>query len=112
MNKEQQASFLKTVGRFIADKFEKRLVAVEQRTVSIQFDGERRFTVKSGDSEQSFTLPTIIDRGVYDAGKGYEKGDAVSDGGSLWIAQKDAPNHKPGDGDGWRLAVKRGRDAK
>lgn len=107
MNKDM----LRLVGKFIADRFEPRLKALETRTVQFDYDGERQFTVKSGDSEQVFTLPVIIDRGVYDSDKGYERGDAVSSGGSLWIAQKDSPDHKPGDGDGWRLAVKRGRDA-
>lgn len=111
MNKDQQRSFLRTVGQFIAKRFEPRIKALEERTVTIEFDGERSFTVKSGDSVQTFILPTIIDRGVFDASKEYGRGDAVSSGGSLWIAQKDGPDHKPGDGDGWRLAVKRGRDA-
>ena len=107
MNKDM----LRLVGKFIAERFEPRLKALETRTVDIEYDGERRFTVKSGESQQVFTLPIIIDRGVYDSEKDYDRGDAVSSGGSLWIAQKDSPDHKPGDGDGWRLAVKRGRDA-
>lgn len=112
MNKEQQKSFLRTVGQFIAKSFEPRLKALEERTVSFEYDGERSFTVKSGDKEQTYVLPIIIDRGVYSQEKAdYQRGDAVSSGGSLWIAQVDQPDHKPGEGAGWRLAVKRGRDA-
>ena len=107
MNKDM----LRLVGKFIAERFEPRLKALEARQVEFAYDGERSFTVKSGESQQVFTLPIIIDRGVYDSEKNYDRGDAVSSGGSLWIAQKDSPDHKPGDGDGWRLAVKRGRDA-
>jgi hypothetical protein len=43
----------------------------------------------------------------------YQKGDQVSYGGSMWIAQKDAPEGRPQDGNpSWKLAVKRGRDGK
>lgn len=74
----------------------------------------RSLTIRLGDGERevskTFRLPVPMDRGVYKADGAYEKGDAVTYGGSLWIAQADAPG-APGKGDGWRLAVKRGRDA-
>lgn len=55
---------------------------------------------------------TVLDRGVYQAGRTYEKGDGATYGGSFWIAQ-DATSEKPGDGaTKWRLAVKCGRDGK
>ena len=111
MNKDQQRKFLRMVGKFIAGRFENRLKALEERAISFNFDGERRITVKTGGQEETFVLPVIIDRGVHDPEKDYDRGDAVSHGGSLWVAQKQSPDHKPGEGDGWRLAVKRGRDA-
>lgn len=59
-----------------------------------------------------FAFPVVLDRGVWATSKVYEKGDAVTWAGSLWIAQKDAPG-KPDTADsGWRLAVKKGRDGK
>ncbi len=58
----------------------------------------------------SWRTAQILDAGVYRDGALYEKGDAVSFGGSLWIAQKDAPQGKPGTSPDWRLAVKKGRD--
>ena len=64
-----------------------------------------------GNVVKSVKLPCIIDRGPYRAGDAYEKGDAVSYGGSLWIAQT-ATGEKPESGDGWRLAAKKGRDGK
>ena len=72
------------------------------------------FRLKGGDREvfREFRLPILKDAGVYDSGKGYEEGDCVSYGGSLFIAQRDtndAPGGKSGD---WRLAVKRGKDGK
>jgi integrin beta 3 len=58
------------------------------------------------------TIPGFVDCGVWREGE-FQKGDAVTWGGSLWIAQADAVKGKPGDKDGgWRLAVKTGRDGK
>ena len=62
--------------------------------------------------EKAMRFPFVVERGVYVHGNGYEQGDGVTWAGSYWIAQKDAPQDKPGEGDGWRLAVKRGRDGK
>lgn len=64
-----------------------------------------------GDVVKSIRLPGIVDRGPYKSGESYEKGDAVSYGGSLWIAQEPTGD-KPDGGKGWRLAVKKGRDAR
>lgn len=81
-------------------------------------DGERGITFRfaKGDrvKEFAFVLPVVIDRGVWAEGKegGYAKGDGVTWAGSFWISQKDDNGDKPDGGDGWRLSVKRGRDAK
>lgn len=64
-----------------------------------------------GDVTKSVTLPCIIDRGPYRADQEYLKGDAVSFGGSLWIAQEKT-SERPDGGAGWRLAAKKGRDAR
>jgi hypothetical protein len=57
-------------------------------------------------------FPVPIDRGVFKEGEPYVRGDVVTWGGSLWIAQK-ATSAKPDSPDsGFRLAVKRGRDGK
>jgi hypothetical protein len=53
----------------------------------------------------------VIDRGVWREGQEYKAGDGVTWAGSYWIAQKDT-SAKPDSGDGFRLAVKRGRDGK
>lgn len=82
--------------------------------LAVEYDGERTVTVvfQQGDHVKRFPLlfPVVLDRRVYGAGKTYEKGDAVSWGGSLWIAQEQT-SEKPDDGKtAWRLAVKKGRD--
>ena len=83
--------------------------------LTVEHDGERTVTLKfqRGDIVKSFpiTLPLVLDRGVYGE-KTYTQGDGVTFGGSYWIAQKDAPEGKPGLSADWRLAVKKGRDGK
>lgn len=85
--------------------------------LSMEYDGERTVSLKfeRGDLSKSLeiVLPTIIDRGVYSPEAQYVKSDAATFGGCLWIAQKNDPG-KPGEpgNDGWRLAVKKGRDGK
>lgn len=58
-----------------------------------------------------FSVPVVIERGVWKADRTYEIGDGVTWDGSYWIAQK-ATGEKPGTSDSWRLAVKRGRDGR
>jgi integrin beta 3 len=76
---------------------------------------ERVFVIRAARGanvkEWKFCKPGFVDRGVYKAGQSYEAGDAVTFGGSLWIAQREA-KEKPGTGDAWRLAVKHGRDGR
>lgn len=78
-------------------------------------DGERGFVFRFARGEQvkefAFTVPMMIYRGVYSAAANYQKGDAVTWGGSLWVAEGETGD-KPESGKGWRLAVKRGRDGK
>ncbi len=83
--------------------------------LDVAYDGERgitlRFTKGERVVERSFSLPVVIDRGVYAAGKEYFPGDGVTYGGSYWIAQEPT-SEMPGSGKGFRLSVKRGRDGK
>ena len=78
----------------------------DERTVIVSFDnGERKV-------EKSFKLSVPIHKGVYKASEEHSKGDAVTFGGSLWIAQKDYPEGKPGQSEDWMLSVKKGRDGR
>lgn len=86
--------------------------------MSADYDGERGIVLRFVRGEQikefAFTMPVVIDRGVWveDKPEGYAKGDAVTWAGSVWISQKNGNGDKPDGGDGWRLSVKRGRDGK
>jgi hypothetical protein len=54
--------------------------------------------------------PTLRYEGVWQAGKTYQRGNVVTDAGSMWHANI-ATSARPGsDTSAWTLAVKRGRD--
>lgn len=84
----------------------------------VEDDGDGTATLKfsRGEKIKEFTirLPRVADKGVFRPEGEFRKGDGVTWGGSFWIAQKDAPEGKPGEsGDTeWRLAVKHGRAGK
>jgi integrin beta 3 len=80
-------------------------VAEDGRTITL--------SLRRGDAvvRRSLNFPVVIDRGVFKLGQPYTRGDGVTFAGSFWIAQKECDNEKPGTGDSWRLAVKKGRDA-
>jgi integrin beta 3 len=82
--------------------------------LDISYDGERTFTFRMvrgpRTKEWHFKAPLLVDRGVWTE-QAYERGDCATHGGSLWIAQRDT-RAKPGTGDDWRLACKKGRDGR
>jgi hypothetical protein len=81
-----------------------------------EYDGERTITAlmeRGGQVHtQSFTLPVVLDRGIWREGE-YQKGDGVSRDGAFWIAQRNT-TATPGIGSdsGWRMAVKSARNGK
>lgn len=81
--------------------------------LNFEYDAAGRLVAKfqRGDVVRSAVLPGIYDRGVWKEAGTYQTGDGVSYGGSFWIAGDDATG-RPDTGNGWRLAVKRGRDGK
>lgn len=83
--------------------------------LEVVHDGERTVTLRfaRGDQVKEFPIvfPVVLDRGVYRQGEAYARGDAVTFGGSLFIAQEPT-GEKPETGGSWRLAVKRGRDGR
>lgn len=78
---------------------------IDERTIEIGF--------AKGGVSTSFELafPVPVYRSAFRDGEAYEPGDMVSFGGSTWHCAK-ATGAKPGEGDDWTLAVKRGRDGK
>jgi len=81
------------------------------------YDGERTHTISfTRDGvvvrQVSWSVPYVLDRGVYQAGKTYVRGDGVTLGGSFFIAQQTTDARPESGGGGWRLAVKRGAEGK
>ena len=56
--------------------------------------------------------PELKYRGVWRADEEYTDNSAVTHDGSVFIARAQSVGVRPGDGDLWQLAVKRGRDAR
>ena len=79
---------------------------VDDRTVTLTLgDGERTEHVH-------LHFPVVLDKGFWKDGTQAEAGDGYTFGGSYWIAQKDT-DAKPEVGNPeWRLAVRKGRDAR
>lgn len=91
--------------------------ALEIKDFDISLDDDMRtitLSLKRDEEivQKAIKIPAIIDKGVFKDGSVYEKGDAVTYGGSLWISTKDQPEGKPGTSEDFRLAVKRGRDGR
>lgn len=83
------------------------LVDEEARTVTL--------TMGTAEGSKSVTRKAswLLDRGVYSSGKAYGRGDTVSWGGNLWIAQVDGTKAMPAEAEPeWRLAVRKGRDGR
>lgn len=84
--------------------------------MTVEHDGERTFTIKAMRGERvkelgRFVVPAQIYRGVYEAGKGYERGDTTTWAGSMWHATT-TTTAKPGESKDWTLCVQRGREGK
>lgn len=77
-------------------------------------EGEWTFKMVTGDKEKSWSgrVPVCIDRGVYNDEATYLKGHVVSYGGDIWICREDNAGPPAKDFAGWRLAVRKGRDAR
>lgn len=86
---------------FTLDDFD--IEPIDERTIRMGFT--------HGDVKHSFELefPVPVYRGVWKEGQ-YDRGDMVTWGGDLWHAER-ATSQKPATDD-WRLAVRKGRDAK
>ena len=87
-------------------------------SVDITQDDERSFTITAlqasgAKTEKTFSVPVMIYRDIFKEGEQYQPGDSVTWGGSVWYCHEQTTD-KPGEpgAKGWKLAVKRGRDAR
>jgi hypothetical protein len=82
----------------------KRVAAIEARRGD---DLVLRDEVRAGLA----AIREVKDAGVWRGGGHYKAGNFVSHQGSLWMAQCDSWNERPGDSGSWRLVAKAGKDA-
>lgn len=73
-------------------------------------DGRLYAVFRRGDVVKEARLPGLTYHGVWKSGE-YLKGDSVTYGACQWVALEDTTD-KPGEGKGWQLAVRKGRDGK
>lgn len=82
----------------------------------LEFDGKRTYTLifRNEDREirKSVSIPAVIDVGFWKPGLIAEKGDGVTQAGSYWIAQETTESAPEIGNPAWRLAVRKGRDAR
>lgn len=97
MTKAEQSTFLREI---LAPMFDALLERVKRAELRVA-ETERRMNSATG----------LRYLGTHDEGARYELGDAVTRGGSLWIARARTTS-RPGADSTWQLAVKAGRDGK
>lgn len=84
-----------------------------------EFDGERTLRLKWTDAKgkeqiREWRLPIVTYRGYFQEGIAYETGDAVTFGGTAFVARRDTsqkPEQDNPDGD-WIIMAKKGRDGR
>lgn len=81
--------------------------------MTIDDEGQWEFKMVTGEKVKSFTgrIPVNVDRGVFSNDASYAKGHMVTYGGDVWVCKEDNPGPPGKDFAGWRLAVRKGRDA-
>lgn len=81
--------------------------------MTIDDQGQWEFKMVTGEKVKSFTgrIPVNVDRGVFSIENSYAKGHMVTYGGDVWVCKEDNPGPPGKDFAGWRLAVRKGRDA-
>jgi collagen type III alpha len=104
----RNASDLTVLQEYVERQLERVLATATLTTP----DGGRTLRWTFGDAIREIKTAVVLDAGVWKEGASYVPGDAVTMGGSLFIAQA-ATTAKPEDKSGdWRLAVKRGHDGR
>jgi uncharacterized small protein (DUF1192 family) len=83
--------------------------------MEVVYDGERSFGLRfmrgATVKEFGFSLPIVLDRGVWKDGE-FKRGDGVTRDGSFWVCQVETTTGMPGASPDWRLAARRGREGK
>ncbi|TPN38688.1 hypothetical protein FKO01_05000 [Mesorhizobium sp. B2-3-3] len=77
---------------------------------------EAWFSARMTEAEQRIaeleSKPSVEYRGVWSAAQTYKHGHLVTHKGSVWHADIESTGLAPGEGTGWKMAVRRGQDGK
>ena len=103
----RNAADLTLLQESIDERIEQRFKAATVTTM----DGGRTLLWSVAGTVHEIKTAILLDAGVWKEGAAYVAGDAVTHGGSLFIAQGET-TARPGKSDDWRLAVKRGADGR
>jgi hypothetical protein len=106
----RDAADLTLLKSYITEQVAAGLEAVFKAMAISSPDNGRTLRFAFGEMAHEIKTAIPIDAGVW-VERSYATGDAVSHGGSLFIAQTDT-SERPGKSDQWRLAVKRGNDGR
>jgi hypothetical protein len=94
------ACVVEGVGAFTVEQVDER-----QFVITLQLSGGRT-------ERTACSVPVMIWRGVWAAGRAYDQGDTVTRNGSLWHCNGHTEAMPETDAKAWTLAAKRGRDGK
>jgi integrin beta 3 len=106
----RDAADLAALRSYVAEKIAEEIGGLCEKMTITSPDNGRTISFEFGNWVHDIKTAIPLDVGVW-VERSYIAGDAVSHGGSLFIAQK-STTAKPGKSDDWRLAVKRGSDGR
>ena len=106
----RDAADLALLRSYIVEQITKEITSIFEQAAVTSADFGRTLSATFGGKNHAITTAIPLDAGVWTE-RTYAAGDAVSHGGSLFIAQIET-TARPGKSDEWRLAVKRGNDGR
>ena len=106
----RDAADLGVLKDFIIEQVTTQVIGAFERVSITSVDLGRTLNAALGGKSHEIKTAIPLDAGVWTE-RAYVAGDAVSHGGSMFIAQVET-SAKPGKSDDWRLAVKRGADGR
>lgn len=83
-----------------------KTIQIDERTFEV------RYVFSNGEEAHAqLKIESLLYKEVWDEATEYQRGDCVTQDGSMWVALR-ATKTRPGESKDWRLAVKRGRNGR
>jgi hypothetical protein len=93
------------VAEAVGELLKEYIDPIRVRLAALEAVAERVTQLEKSDEQKSY-------QGVFRTGESYVRHNSCTHHGSLWIAERDDPGVPGIDDNGWRLAVKRGKDGR